>query len=40
MGAALGRKLQIRSEVNSTKYMRKPVGKIDRRILAELSFDN
>ena len=40
MGAALGRKLQIRSEVNSTKYMRKPVGKIDRRILSELSFDN
>ena len=40
MGAALGRKLQIRSEVNTTKYMRKPVGKIDRRILAELSFDN
>ena len=40
MGAALGRKLQIRSEVNTTKYMRKPVGKIDRRILSELSFDN
>jgi hypothetical protein len=40
MGAALGRKLQIRSEVNNTKYMRKPVGKIDRRILSELSFDN
>jgi hypothetical protein len=40
MGAALGRKLQIRNEVNNTKYMRKPVGKIDRRILSELSFDN
>jgi len=40
MGAALGRKLQIRSEVNTTKYMRKPIGKIDRRILSELSFDN
>ena len=40
MGAALGRKLQIRSEVNTAKYMRKPVGKIDRRILSELSFDN
>ena len=40
MGAALGRKLQIRSEINTTKYMRKPVGKIDRRILSELSFDN
>jgi hypothetical protein len=38
MGAALGRKLQIRSEVNNTKYMRKPVGKIDRRILSELCF--
>ena len=40
MGAALGRKLQIRNEVNNTKYMRKPIGKIDRRILSELSFDN
>lgn len=40
MGSVLGRKLQIRSEVNTTKYMRKPVGKIDQRILSELSFDN
>ena len=40
LGAALGRKLQIRNELNTTKFMRKPVGKIDRRILSELSFDN
>lgn len=40
MGTLLGRKLQIRNEVNSTKFMRKPVGKIDKRILSELSFDN
>ena len=40
LGSVLGRKLQIRNELNTTKFMRKPIGKIDRRILSELSFDN
>jgi hypothetical protein len=39
-GAALGRRLQIRNEVNTCKHMRKPTGRIDKRILSELAFDN
>lgn len=40
LGVLLGRRLKIRSEINDTKYMRKSTGKIDRRILSELGFDN
>lgn len=39
-GAALGRRLQIRNEINTCKHMRKSTGRIDKRILSELSFDN
>lgn len=39
-GAALGRRLQIRNEVNTCKHMRKATGRIDKRILSELAFDN
>lgn len=40
LGVLLGKRLSIRSEINTTKYMRKSVGKIDRRVLSELGFDN
>lgn len=40
LGTVLGRKLKIRSEINTTKYMRKSTGRIDRRVLSELGFDN
>lgn len=40
LGNMLGRKLMIRNELNTTKYMRKCTGRIDRRVLAELGFDN
>lgn len=36
LGTALGHKLQIRQEINSTKYMRRNSGKIDRRVLANI----
>ncbi len=39
-GAVLGRRLQVRNEVNTCKHMRKPTGRIDKRILSELSYDN
>ena len=39
-GTVLGRKLQLRNESNTTKYMRKPSGRVDKRILSELSFEN
>lgn len=40
LGNLLGKRLKIRSEINTTKYMRKSTGKIDRRVLAELGSDN
>jgi len=40
LGSILGRKLMIRNELNTTKYMRKSAGRIDRRIMSELGFDN
>ena len=40
LGNLLGKRLSVRSEVNVTKYMRKSMGKIDRRVLAELGIDN
>lgn len=39
LGAKLGRKMQIRNEVNITKFTRRPTGKIDKRLLHELGFD-
>lgn len=40
MGKLLGKKLQIRNDVNVTKFMRKSNGKIDRRTISELGFNN
>ncbi len=40
LGNLLGKRLSVRSEVNVTKFMRKSLGKIDRRVLSELGFDN
>jgi len=40
MGNKLGTKLLLRNENNVTKYMRKSDGKIDKRIISELGFDN
>lgn len=40
LGNLLGKRLSIRSEINTTKYMRKSTGKIDRRVLSELGFEN
>ena len=36
LGKLLGKKLQIRGEENAIKYIRKPNGKIERRLLAEI----
>jgi len=40
LGNLLGKRLSVRSEVNTTKYMRKSTGKIDRRVLSDLGYDN
>jgi|7_EtaG_2_1085326.scaffolds.fasta_scaffold02723_6 hypothetical protein len=40
LGTQLGRKLKVRGEETLLKYSRKNSGKIDRRIIAELGFDN
>jgi hypothetical protein len=40
LGNLLGKRLSLRSEINTTKYMRKSMGKIDRRVLSELGFEN
>lgn len=40
LGNLLGKRLSIRSEINTTKYMRKSTGKIDRRVLSDLGIDN
>lgn len=38
-GRMLGRRLQLRDDVRVTRYMRQPVGKIDRRLISELGYD-
>ncbi len=40
LGKQLGRKLQIRNDERLTKYTRKNTGRIDKRLIAELGFDN
>jgi len=40
LGNLLGKRLSVRSEINTTKYMRKSTGKIDRRVLSDLGIDN
>jgi hypothetical protein len=39
LGSKLGRKLQVRNEINTTKIIRKKQGKINRRQLHEAAFD-
>ena len=40
LGKRLGKKLQIRNEERSTKWTRQDSGRIDKRLIAELGFDN
>lgn len=40
LGKMLGRRLQMRSEVKITKFSRLDSGKIDRRLLSSLGYDN
>jgi len=40
MGNKLGNRLLLRNETNVTKFMRKSDGKIDKRTIAELGFNN
>ena len=40
LGIILGKKLKIRGEEKSTKYTRKNTGKIDKRLISELGFQN
>lgn len=40
LGKMLGRRLQIRSEIKVTKFNRLDNGKIDRRLLSTLGYDN
>ena len=40
LGTILGRKLQVRGESRETKWTRLDSGKIDKRLIAELGFDN
>lgn len=40
MGKKLGRRLLIRNDVKTVKYTRKNSGKIDRRLLSDLGFNN
>ncbi len=40
LGSILGRKLQIRGEESVLKYTRKDTGKIDKRLISELGFNN
>ena len=40
LGTILGRKLQIRTESRDTKYTRKDTGRIDKRLISELGFNN
>ena len=39
LGTKLGRRLQIRNEINVDKFTRRNMGKIDKRLMHELGFD-
>ena len=39
LGTKMGRRLQIRNEINIDKFTRRNVGKIDKRLMHELGFD-
>lgn len=40
IGTVLGKKLQVRNEEKSLKWTRQDSGRIDKRLIAELGFDN
>ena len=40
LGTALGKKLQVRNESRTTRFVRQERGKIEKRLIAELGFDN
>ena len=40
LGKKLGRKLQVRNEERTTKWTRQESGRIDKRLIAELGFNN
>ncbi len=40
LGIRLGKKLQIRNESNTFKFIRKPTGRIDKKLLHELSYES
>ena len=40
LGTILGKKLQVRTESRETKYTRKDTGRIDKRLISELGFNN
>jgi len=40
LGTVLGKKLKVRTEERSLKYTRRSSGKIDRRLISELGFNN
>jgi len=40
LGRVLGKKLQVRNEERTTKWSRQDSGRLDRRLIAELGFDN
>jgi len=40
LGKRLGKKLQVRNESRETKWTRQDSGRIDKRLIAELGFDN
>ena len=40
IGTVLGKKLQVRNEERSLKWTRQDSGRIDKRLIAELGFDN
>ena len=40
LGMMLGKKLQVRGEETSLKFTRKNAGKLDRRLISELGFNN
>lgn len=40
LGTMLGRKLQVRGESRTTKFVRLNKGKIEKRLISELGFDN
>ena len=40
LGTLLGKRLQVRGESRTTRFVRLPKGKIEKRLISELGFDN